>query len=114
MKVVKLSELTPGRPRPGQGPMLGFSLQKNPEYFIGLAYYLPGGGVPEIAPDHNLSYYVLEGELTLYYDGREEVLGVNDSFNAFPGDRHRIVNHSNGIVRVLVIIGGPDAGPGEN
>ena len=113
MKLSLFQQLTPGVPRPGQGPMMGFSLHKNRHFYVGMACYLPGGGVPEIVPDRDLCYVVLEGQLTLFSHGRRTVLEVNDSFSAAPGDCHEIRNCSNLPLRVLVIIGGENAGPPE-
>ncbi len=78
--------------------------------WVGLSQFLPGGGAgPDSTPFEKV-YVVLEGEMTIEWNGRIEVLGPLDSCTVPPGQERRIENRSNHVCRMLVIIPYPEGG----
>ena len=72
--------------------------------WIGYSQFLPGGGAgPDSTPFEKV-YVVLEGEITLIVDGEETVLGALDSCTIAPGEVREIINRSNHVSKMLVII----------
>ena len=63
--------------------------------WIGFSQFLPGGGAV---------YVVLEGEMTVEWDGKSEVLRAMDSCTVPPGQERRIENKSNHVCKMLVVI----------
>ena len=72
--------------------------------------FLPGGGAgPDSTPFEKV-YVVLEGEMTLEWDGKTEVLRAMDSCTVPPGQERRIENKSNHVCKMLVVIPYPEGG----
>ncbi len=72
--------------------------------WVGLSYYLPGGGAgPDSTPIEKV-YVVLEGELTLITDERELILGPMDSCTIPAGEIREIANRSNKVATMLVVM----------
>ncbi len=72
--------------------------------WIGYSQFLPGGGAgPDSTPFEKV-YVVLEGEMTVEWDGRTEVLRAMDSCTVAPGEERRIENRSNHVCKMLVVI----------
>jgi len=72
--------------------------------WIGFSQFLPGGGAgPDSTPFEKV-YVVLEGEMTLEWDGQSSVLGPMDSCTIPPGQIRRIENRSNHVCKMLVIV----------
>lgn len=72
--------------------------------WIGLSQFLPGGGA---GPDHTpfeKVYVVLEGEMTVIVNGQETVLKPMDSCTIAPGETREILNRSNHVCKLLVVI----------
>ena len=77
------------------------------QFTIGLSHFLPGGGAgPDASPTEKV-YYVLAGELTLIVDGKETVLGPNDSCFIGPNESREIINRGNDVVTMLVAVSAP-------
>ena len=76
-------------------------------FWVGLSYYLPGGGADETPTGEETVYVVLDGELAVQADGREEVLGPHDSVHLPQGTTRRVDNRSASPATLLVIIGNP-------
>jgi mannose-6-phosphate isomerase-like protein (cupin superfamily) len=74
-------------------------------FWVGLSYYLPGGGADESPAGEETVYVVLDGELVVQADGREETIGPNDSVHLPKGTTRRIDNRSARPATLLVIIG---------
>ena len=114
MIIKRFNELQAGPPHPGQKNMCGFPLHKTEYFFMGLTHYLPGGGVPETSPnaraDSIITYFVLDGELTIE-DKNPITLGKYDSVSLSIGECNQLKNNTNAVTTVLVVIGGPNAGP---
>jgi quercetin dioxygenase-like cupin family protein len=72
--------------------------------WVGLSQFLPGGGAgPDSTPFEKV-YVVLEGEMTVIVDGKETVLAAYDSATIPPGEVREIVNRSNHVCKMLVVI----------
>lgn len=72
--------------------------------WVGLSQFLPGGGAgPDSTPFEKV-YVVLEGEMTIIASGEESVLGRLDSCTVAPHELREIVNRSNDICRMLVVM----------
>lgn len=79
--------------------------------WIGLSQFLPGGGAgPDSTPFEKV-YVVLEGQMTVILGGSETVLGAMDSCTIAPGEVREIVNRSNHICKMLVVIPYPPKVP---
>lgn len=78
--------------------------------WIGFSQFLPGGGAgPDSTPFEKV-YVVLEGEMTVEWDGQTETLGPMDSCTVPPGLVRRIENTSNHVCKMLVVIPYPEGG----
>ncbi len=72
--------------------------------WVGYSQFLPGGGAgPDSTPFEKV-YVVLEGEMTVLIDGTETVLCVMDSCTIQPGEVREIINRSNSVCKMLVVI----------
>lgn len=72
--------------------------------WIGYSQFLPGGGAgPDSTPFEKV-YVVLEGEMTLEWDGQTAVLGPMDSCTIPAGQVRRIENKTNHVCKMLVVV----------
>jgi quercetin dioxygenase-like cupin family protein len=74
-------------------------------FWVGLSYYLPGGGADESATSEETVYVVLDGTLVVTAEGREEEIGSLDSVHLPKGTLRRVDNRSARPATLLVIIG---------
>jgi quercetin dioxygenase-like cupin family protein len=74
-------------------------------FWVGLSYYLPGGGAAESAAGEETVYVVLDGELVVQAGGREETIGPYDSVHLPKGTLRRVDNRSARPATLLVVIG---------
>src|SRR5437016_13490521 len=89
--------------------LLGMDAGGPKQFVVGLSHFLPGGGAgPDASPTEKV-YVVLAGELTLIVDGKESVLGPNDSCFITPNETREIINRGNNVVTILVAISPPKA-----
>ena len=72
--------------------------------WIGFSQFLPGGGAGPDATPFEKVYVVLEGEMTIEWDGGTEVLRPMDSCTVAPNEVRRIENRSNHVCKMLVVI----------
>jgi quercetin dioxygenase-like cupin family protein len=72
--------------------------------WVGYSQYLPGGGAGPDATPFEKVYVVLEGELTVIVAGQEAVLGALDSCTIAANEVREVVNRSNHICKILVVI----------
>ena len=79
-------------------------------FWVGLSYYLPGGGADESQTVEETVYVVLDGALVVRADGREEEIGPLDSVHLPKGTLRRVDNRSARPAALLVIIGNRPAG----
>jgi quercetin dioxygenase-like cupin family protein len=72
--------------------------------WVGLSQFLPGGGAgPDSTPFEKV-YIVLGGEMTVIIGGKETVLGRYDSCTIPPGEVREIINRTNEICTMMVVI----------
>ena len=63
-------------------------------------------GAAEVEHHHNKAqqfFYVLEGIATFTYDGKELIVKAEEGLYIEPGVRHKVTNHSNSDLRMLII-----------
>lgn len=72
--------------------------------WVAYSQFLPGGGAgPDSTPFEKV-YVVLEGEMTVIIDGKETVLQPLDSCTIAPNEVREIVNRSNHVCKMLVVL----------
>ncbi len=72
--------------------------------WVAYSQFLPGGGAgPDSTPFEKV-YVVLEGEMTVIIDGRETVLHALDSCTIAPNEQREIINRSNHVCKMLVVL----------
>lgn len=82
----------------------GFEPAGPSNQWIGLSQFLPGGGAgPDSTPIEKV-YFILDGEMTVIVDGKESTLRRYDSCTIPAGEVREIVNRTNGIVTMLVVM----------
>ncbi len=80
--------------------------------WVGYSQFLPGGGAGPDATPFEKVYVVLEGEMTVLIGGTMTVLGTMDSCTIAPHEVREIVNRSNHVCKMLVVIPYPPVKPG--
>ena len=76
------------------------------KFWMGLSYFLPGGGAEwayEDSPTEKV-YLVLDGEITVKTKTEEVTLGPMDSLYLAPNEGREIINKSNKPVSMLVVV----------
>lgn len=112
MRIKRFNEAEPYE-APNHFDMRGMRLQGfeegGPENFwVGCSHFLPGGGAgPDASPLEKV-YVIVEGELTVEAEGQTAVLGKMDSITIGADIERRIVNQSNSICTMLVIMPYPE------
>lgn len=72
--------------------------------WVGFSQFLPGGGAgPDSTPFEKV-YVVVEGEMTIIVDGIETILKAMDSCTIAPRELREIINRSNHVCKMLVVI----------
>jgi mannose-6-phosphate isomerase-like protein (cupin superfamily) len=79
-------------------------------FWVGLSYYLPGGGADRAPTREETVYVVLDGELAITSGGRTEVLGRHDSVHLPKAVVREIENRTNRPATLLVVIAHPTPG----
>lgn len=113
MKVMHLSEAKPYFP-PKHFNMTAIKLQGKEEtgvtkFWVGLSYFLPGGGAEWAYEDNPLEkvYVVLDGEVTIKTKNEEVTLKPMDSVYLQPFEGRELVNKANKPATMLVIVNNP-------
>lgn len=88
----------------------GFEAGGPTNQWVGLSHFLPGGGAGPDATPLEKVYVVIEGEMTVLVGGKETVLKRLDSCTIAPNETREIVNRSNDVCTMLVVIPYP---PGQ-
>jgi mannose-6-phosphate isomerase-like protein (cupin superfamily) len=110
MKVVKFNEVKPYS-APKHFNVSTLKLQGKEEtgvqkFWMGLSYFLPAGGAEwnyEDSPTEKV-YIVLDGEVVVKSKKEEFVLGPMDSIYIGPNEGREIINRTNKIVTMLVVV----------
>ena len=108
MKINRLGDLKEYEAK-GHFDMKGFRLQgfdasDTENFWVGLSYFLPGGGTTHTATPIEKVYVGVEGELTIIADDSEEVLRPMDSCYLEPNEGRSIINRTNKVATILVIM----------
>jgi uncharacterized cupin superfamily protein len=86
----------------------GFEAGGPTNQWVGYSQFLPGGGAGPDATPFEKVYIVLEGEMTVIMDGAETVLKAMDSCTIAPLELREIVNRSNHVCKMLVVMPYPE------
>ena len=82
----------------------GFEEHGPKNQWVGYSQFLPGGGAgPDSSPFEKV-YVVIEGEMTVMVDGKETTLHPMDSCTIWPNEVREIINRSNHVCKMLVVI----------
>ncbi len=73
-------------------------------FTLGLSHFLPGGGAEHSASATEKIYLVVSGHITVITDKGETTLGPLDSCHLAPGEGRSIVNRTNEVATMAVII----------
>jgi quercetin dioxygenase-like cupin family protein len=108
MEVVRLEEAKPYQ-APKHFDMRGLRLQGHEvsgasSFWVGLSYFLPGGGTEMDATPVEKVYVVLEGEVTVTTEEGAVTLGPLDSCRLAPGEARSISNRANRPATMLVVM----------
>jgi quercetin dioxygenase-like cupin family protein len=72
--------------------------------WVGFSQFLPNGGAgPDSSPVEKV-YVVIEGSMTVIVGEEESILGPMDSCTIAPGETREIINRSNHVCKMLVVI----------
>ena len=89
----------------------GFEQGGPTNQWVGYSQFLPGGGAgPDSTPFEKV-YVVLNGAMTVIVGGKETVLGGDGYLHDSPGEMRELVNRTNDVCKMLVVIPYP---PGVN
>jgi mannose-6-phosphate isomerase-like protein (cupin superfamily) len=110
MKKVSLSQVKPYAAAKHYN-MTALRLQGKEEsgiqkFWMGLSYFLPGGGAEWAYEDNPCEkvYLVLEGELTVRNKTEEVTLGPMDTLYLGPNEGREVINKTNKTVTMVVVI----------
>ena len=82
----------------------GFEAGGPQNQWLAYSQFLPGGGAGPDATPFEKVYVVLEGEMTVIIGGVETVLSAMDSCTIAPNETREIINRSNHVCKMLVVI----------
>lgn len=82
----------------------GFEPDGPVNQWLGLSQFLPGGGAGPDATPFEKVYLVLEGRMTVITAAGETEPGPLDSCTIAPGEVREIVNRSNHVCKMLVVM----------
>lgn len=107
MRITRLEEAEPFEPvgHKGVGPV---RLQGGPstpttDFAVTLSHFLPGGSADTSAQIAETVYVVLDGELVMISEGREETVRAHDSVHFTVGTERSVENRSHLPASMIVI-----------
>jgi glyoxylate utilization-related uncharacterized protein len=113
MKKVSLDQVKPYA-APKHFNMTAMRLQGKEEtgitkFWVGLSYFLPGGGAEWAYEDNPLEkvYIVLDGEVTVKNKSEEVTLEAMDSLYLEPNEGRELINKTNKPATMLVVVNNP-------
>ncbi len=86
----------------------GFDASDSENFWVGLTYFLPGGGAKRDATPLEKVYVVVDGEVTVLTDDGEGTLGPLDSCHLAAGEARAIENRTNRTATMLVVMPYPE------
>jgi mannose-6-phosphate isomerase-like protein (cupin superfamily) len=115
MRITRLDQAPPYHPPLHRGVgalrLQGHEAGPTARFWTGLSYYLPGGAADAAPTAEETVYVVLDGEVVVTADGREETLGRYDSVHLPKSQTRSVENRSHRPATLLVTIALP---PGED
>jgi quercetin dioxygenase-like cupin family protein len=86
----------------------GFEEAGPTNFWVGLSHILPGGGAgPDSTPIEKV-YVVISGQVTVTAEGETAVLGPMDSVRIGPNVERTVLNASNQMATMLVVLPYPE------
>lgn len=87
----------------------GFEASPAKNFWVGLSHFLPGGGAESSSSPLERVYVVTAGEVTIVMDDGDVTLKPMDSIHLAPNEKRAIINRTNEIASMLVIMPYPEA-----
>ena len=111
MRITKVDQapeyVAPGHANVDTRRLQGLEAGDTENFWVGLSVYAPGV-IAETSPTRaETIYVVLDGELTLTFEGESHVLGKHDSVHFGAGEVRGLVNESGAPSTLLVAIAYP-------
>ena len=115
MEIIRFSDAQPYE-APGHFGMRSLRLQGMEASgaktcWVGLSQFLPGGGAEMGSTPVEKIYFVLSGEITIELDDGLHTLGPKDSCVIGANERRTVVNNTNEVATMLVIMEYPEGKP---
>ena len=112
MIVTRLADARPYE-APGHDGVAALRLQggeaSDVEHFtVALSHILPGGGAERAASPLERVYVVIAGEATVVTADEEVTLGLHDSCYIPGGEARTLLNRSNEVATIIVVMPNPD------
>ncbi len=82
----------------------GWDATRTDAFWVGLSYFLPGGGADHDTAPTERVYVVVEGQVTVTTDQDEATLGPLDSIHLAPGEARSVENRTNRPAAMLVLM----------
>jgi quercetin dioxygenase-like cupin family protein len=82
----------------------GWDASEAKNFWVGLSHFLPGGGADHEATPLEKVYVVLRGEVTVVTDDGEATLGPLDSCHIPANEARSIVNRTNDVATMIVVL----------
>ena len=86
----------------------GWDVSDTKAFWVGLSHFLPGGGVHRDATDLEKVYVLLQGELVIRTDDRDETLRPLDSCHLPAGEARSIENRGPTTATMVVVMPYPE------
>jgi len=86
----------------------GFDASPTTEFWVGLSHFLPAGGAENSASPLERVYVCVAGTVTIVTDEGDVELKPMDSVHLASGDKRAIINRTNDIASMLVIMPYPE------
>ena len=86
----------------------GFDASPTTNFWVGLSHFLPGGGAEESSSPLERVYVGQAGKVTIVTDAGEVELDPLDSLHLAAGERRTIINRTNAVASMLVIMPYPE------
>ncbi len=110
MKKIRLDQVktydAPGHFKMAAMRLVGKEETGSQKFWVGLSHFLPGGGAEwayEDSPTEK-AYFVLDGQLTVKSKKEEITVGPWELLYLAPNEGREIINKTNRIVTMLVIV----------
>jgi len=82
----------------------GWDATRTGAFWVGLSYFLPGGGADHDASNTEKVYVVVDGEVTVVTEREEATLRPLDSVHLSPGEARSVENRSSRPATMLVLM----------